>query len=112
MSPKTDVWQGALAVMVLKTPEGLGRLHGYAIARRIEPTSGHLLSVNCGTLHSLRVGACREQSPRQVSPADPRRSPPTRQGSAQLGAGYRHRGAVAETCPVRSNEAQAEGGNS
>lgn len=51
MSEKADVWQGTLALMVLKTLEGLGPLHGYGIARRIELTSGDLLSVNYGTLY-------------------------------------------------------------
>ena len=48
---KTDVWQGTLALMVLKTLETLGPLHGYGIARRIEQTSGNLLSLNYGTLY-------------------------------------------------------------
>lgn len=48
---KKDVWQGTLALMVLKTLEVLGPLHGYGIARRIEQTSGDLLSVNYGTLY-------------------------------------------------------------
>jgi transcriptional regulator len=48
---KTDVWQGTLALMVLKTLESLGPLHGYGIARRIEQTSGHRLVVNYGTLY-------------------------------------------------------------
>src|SRR4029450_2348459 len=48
---KTDVWQGTLALMVLKTLETLGSLHGYGIARRIEQTSGDLLEVNYGTLY-------------------------------------------------------------
>src|ERR1700685_3258073 len=48
---KADVWQGTLALMVLKTLETLGSLHGYGIARRIEQTSGDLLSVNYGTLY-------------------------------------------------------------
>ena len=51
MSPKADVWQGTLALMVLKTLEALGPLHGYGIARRIEQTSGDALSVNYGTLY-------------------------------------------------------------
>jgi transcriptional regulator len=50
-SDKTDVWQGTLALMVLKTLETMGPLHGYGIARRIEQTSGDLLSVNYGTLY-------------------------------------------------------------
>src|SRR5260370_23689513 len=50
-STKADVWQGTLAVMVLKTLETMGPLHGYGIGRRIEQTSGELLSVNYGTLY-------------------------------------------------------------
>ncbi|PYT87787.1 MAG: PadR family transcriptional regulator [Acidobacteria bacterium] len=51
MSDKADVWQGTLALMILKTLETLGPLHGYGIARRIEQTSGDLLSLNYGTLY-------------------------------------------------------------
>jgi len=51
MDEKPDVWQGTLSVMVLKTLETMGPLHGYGIARRIEQTSGDLLSVNYGTLY-------------------------------------------------------------
>jgi PadR family transcriptional regulator PadR len=51
MGEKADVWQGTLALMVLKTLETLGPLHGYGIARRIEQTSGNLLSLNYGTLY-------------------------------------------------------------
>jgi PadR family transcriptional regulator PadR len=51
MNEKPDVWQGTLIVMVLKTLETMGPLHGYGIARRIEQTSGDLLSVNYGTLY-------------------------------------------------------------
>ncbi len=48
---KTDVWQGTLALMVLKTLESMGPMHGYGIARRIEQTSGERLAVNYGTLY-------------------------------------------------------------
>ena len=48
---KTEVWQGTLALMVLKTLEMMGSMHGYGIARRIEQTSGDVLSVNYGTLY-------------------------------------------------------------
>ena len=48
---KSDVWQGTLALMVLKTLETLGPLHGYGVARRIEQTSGNNLLVNYGTLY-------------------------------------------------------------
>ncbi len=51
MAEKKDVWQGTLALMVLKTLETLGPLHGYGIARRIEQTSGDLLEVRYGTLY-------------------------------------------------------------
>jgi PadR family transcriptional regulator, regulatory protein PadR len=48
---KTEVWQGTLALMILRTLEVMGPMHGYGIARRIEQTSGDLLSVNYGTLY-------------------------------------------------------------
>jgi PadR family transcriptional regulator, regulatory protein PadR len=51
MPAKSDVWLGTLAVMVLKTLDVLGPLHGYGIARRIEQTSGDQLVVNYGTLY-------------------------------------------------------------
>jgi PadR family transcriptional regulator, regulatory protein PadR len=51
MGEKTDVLQGTLALMILKTMESMGPLHGYGIARRIEQTSGNLLSLNYGTLY-------------------------------------------------------------
>lgn len=50
---KNDVWQGTLSLMVLKTLEVMGPLHGYGIARRIEQTSGDLLSINHGTLYPV-----------------------------------------------------------
>jgi PadR family transcriptional regulator PadR len=53
MKEKTDVPQGTLALMVLKTLDVLGSLHGYGIARRIEQISGDLLAVNQGTLYPL-----------------------------------------------------------
>ena len=51
MGDKADVWQGTLALMVMKTLEAMGPLHGYGIARRIEQVSANLLSVNYGTLY-------------------------------------------------------------
>lgn len=51
MGNKTDIWQGTLALMILKTIETLGPLHGYGIARRIEQTSGDRLTLNYGTLY-------------------------------------------------------------
>jgi hypothetical protein len=53
MKQKTDVRQGTLALMVLKTLDVLGPLHGYGIARRIEQISGDLLTLNQGTLYPL-----------------------------------------------------------
>jgi len=55
MKSKKDVHQGTLALMVLKTLDVLGPLHGYGIARRIEQISGALLSVNQGTLYPLML---------------------------------------------------------
>jgi PadR family transcriptional regulator PadR len=51
MTDKADILQGTLALMVLKTLQVMGPLHGYGIARRIEQTSGDLLSINYGTLY-------------------------------------------------------------
>ncbi len=53
MNEKNEVWQGTLAVMVLKTLETMGPQHGYGIGRRIEQTSGELLVVNQGTLYPV-----------------------------------------------------------
>jgi transcriptional regulator len=55
MPDKTEIWQGTLALMVLRTLETLGPLHGYGIARRIEQTSGDLLSLNDGTLYPTLI---------------------------------------------------------
>ncbi|MGA2261735.1 MAG: PadR family transcriptional regulator [Acidobacteriota bacterium] len=51
MIAKAEVWQGTLSLMILKTLEAMGPLHGYGIARRIEQTSGNLLVVNYGTIY-------------------------------------------------------------
>ena len=66
MPKKPDVLQGTLALMVLKTLDLLGPLHGYGIARRIEQISGDLLAVNQGTLYPLLLKLAHEG-----------RSPPT-----------------------------------
>ena len=50
-SPRADVWQGTLALMVLKTLETMGPQHGFGLARRIEQISGQRLLVNPGTLY-------------------------------------------------------------
>ena len=55
MTKKTDVWQGTLALMVLKTLETLGPLHGYGIARRIEQIGEGALLVNQGTVYLCLV---------------------------------------------------------
>jgi len=51
VSNKTEIWQGTLALMILKTLDTLGPLHGYGIARRIEQISEDRLSPNYGTLY-------------------------------------------------------------
>lgn len=48
---KVDVWQGTLALMILKTLETMGPMHGYGLARRIEQTSGDRLVLNYGTVY-------------------------------------------------------------
>lgn len=51
MAEKLDVKQGTLALMILRTLDVLGPLHGYGIARRIEETSQNRLTLNYGTLY-------------------------------------------------------------
>ena len=94
---KSDVWQGTLALMVLKTLETLGPLHGYGIARRIEQTSGNKLLVNYGTLvsraaearagglHRVGVGRVRQQPQGEVLQADARGPQADREGRARVG---------------------------
>ena len=48
---RSDILQGTLDLMVLKTLDGLGPLHGYGIARRIEQVSEGVLSLNQGTIY-------------------------------------------------------------
>ena len=48
---KSEVLQGTLDLMVLKTLEAMGPLHGYGIARRIEQVSGNSLNMNQGTIY-------------------------------------------------------------
>ena len=62
MKETTDVRQGTLALMVLKTLDILGPLHGYGIARRIEQISGDLLTVNQGTLYPVLLKLEQEGS--------------------------------------------------
>lgn len=62
LKQKTDVQQGTLALMVLKTLDVLGPLHGYGIARRIEQISGDLLAVNQGTLYPVLLKLEQEGS--------------------------------------------------
>src|SRR5688500_2413146 len=55
MADKLAVQQGTLALMILRTLDVLGPLHGYGVARRIEATSKHRLSWNYGTLYPALV---------------------------------------------------------
>jgi len=62
MKEKTEVLQGTLALMLLKTLDVLGPLHGYGIAKRIEQISGDLLNVNQGTLYPVLLKLEQEGS--------------------------------------------------
>lgn len=62
MQHKHKVWQGTLAIMVLKTLEVMGPQHGYGIARRIEQISNGRLSVNHGTLYPVLIKLEQEGS--------------------------------------------------
>jgi PadR family transcriptional regulator, regulatory protein PadR len=52
---RADIWQGTLALMILRTLDVMGPLHGYGLARRIEQTSSHRLAVNYGTIYPALV---------------------------------------------------------
>ena len=61
---KSEVLQGTLDLMVLKTLESMGPLHGYGIARRIEQVSEDVLQLNQGTIYASLV---RLQQKRWIS---------------------------------------------
>ena len=100
----TDVRQGTLALMVLKTLDVLGPLHGYGIARRIEQISGDLLTVNQGTLYPVLLKLEQEGSiASQWGPSENNRKARfyrlTRQGCKQLQAearSWEHTAAIIE----------------
>ena len=52
---KSDILQGTLDLMVLKTLDAMGPLHGYGIARRIEQISDDVLQLNQGTIYASLV---------------------------------------------------------
>ncbi len=62
MGEKTEIRQGTLALMILKSLESLGPLHGYGLARRIEQTSGDLLTLNYGTIYPALIKLEQEGS--------------------------------------------------
>ena len=62
MKEKVEVWQGTLALMILKSLEALGPQHGYGIARRIEQTSENVLAINQGTLYPVLLKLEQEGS--------------------------------------------------
>jgi len=62
MKQKADVQRGTLALMILRTLDVLGPLHGYGIARRIEQISGDMLAVNQGTLYPVLLRLEQEGS--------------------------------------------------
>lgn len=62
MKEKQDVLQGTLILMILKTLNVLGAMHGWGIARRIEQISGDLLAVNQGTLYPVLLKMEQEGS--------------------------------------------------
>src|SRR3984957_2938536 len=62
MKGQKEVWQGTLALMVLKTLDVMGPQHGYGLARRIEQTSENLLSITHGTLYPVLLKLEQEGS--------------------------------------------------
>lgn len=62
MQNRHNVWQGTLALMVLKTLDGMGPQHGYGLARRIEQVAADRMSVNHGTLYPVLLKLEQEGS--------------------------------------------------
>jgi len=62
MNERNPVWQGTLALMVLRTLDVMGPQHGFGIARRIEQISDNLLAVNHGTLYPILLKLEQEGS--------------------------------------------------
>ena len=62
MADRIDIWQGTLALMILKTLQTMGPLHGYGIARRIEQTSDDALAINYGTIYPALLKLQQEGS--------------------------------------------------
>ena len=101
MSSRKDVWQGTLALMVLKTLQALGPLHGYGLMRRIEQTSGDELQLNYGTLYPALVkleqegvierqlGRVGERAARALLPPHARRQAAGGARRARLAPGHR-----------------------
>ena len=100
---RTDVLQGTLALMILKTLETLGPQHGYGIARRIEQMSGDALRLNQGTLYPALVkleqqgwirakwGASDNNRRAKFYSLTPRGAPAADRRSRALGARVGHR---------------------
>jgi DNA-binding PadR family transcriptional regulator len=104
MTPdKSDVLYGTLGLMIIKTLEALGPLHGYRIARRIEQISGDQLALNQGTLYpallklaqmgwiSSQVGYVRERPARADLRTDKRRAQAASEGRSPVAACSEHR---------------------
>ena len=101
-----DVWQGTLALMILKTLESMGPLHGYGVARRIEQISGDQLIVQYGTLYpallkleqegyiSSEWGTSDNNRRRPVLQTHARRTAAGGKRITTLGEGRGHPGAV------------------
>ncbi len=115
--------QGTLDLMVLKTLEALGPMHGYGIARRIEQVSENLLQLNQGTLYPalLRLqqrgwiksewGTSENNRKAKFYQPHPCRTPPAGGGSKKLGTDLRRDGAPAQR-PGSIKEAQLKISNS
>src|SRR5213075_2689860 len=91
MPEKLDVKQGTLALMILKTVEVLGPLHGYGIARRIEETSRNRLSLNYGTLYPALLKLEQERNNSHAKRANGTRRPISSPRSLRRNGRYHER---------------------
>ena len=99
--PRADILQGTLDLMVLKTLDSMGAMHGYGIARRIEQISAKALAVNQGTIYlclirlvqkkwiSAAWGSVGKQPQSQVLHNHQSRPQAARGGNRKLGTRFR-----------------------
>jgi len=100
MAEKLDVKQGTLALMILKTLQVLGPLHGYGVARRIEEISSNRLSLNYGTLYPALVKLEQEGFVTAAWRQSENNRPSTTRSRPRAGSAWRARPGIGTAPPI------------